>query len=161
MATLNLKKIPEYAQAKSVMIYLSAFGEIDTSYIAEELLSGGVKLTVPVTDKGRRVITPCLLSELDELTEGAYGIPEPKCFVPADKTSLDVVIVPGTVFDANGGRMGFGAGYYDRFLSDIGAVRIGLCHDFQLVPDTYPEPHDAMMNYIVTERRIIRCGKKL
>ena len=76
---------------------------------------------------------------------------------------MDLIIVPGIVFDVKGNRLGFGKGYYDRFLSpsaNFKAVKIGLAYEFQVVPKIDAQPHDITMDYIITEKRIIDCKNK-
>ena len=71
-----------------------------------------------------------------------------------EKADIDIVIVPGVAFDKKYNRMGYGKGYYDRFLKDMTALKIGVCHSFQLVDEIPSEPHDIKMDMIVTEREI-------
>ena len=96
-----------------------------------------------------------------DLAPGAYGILEP---VEAraervDPAKIDVVLVPGSVFDYRGGRFGYGGGFYDRFLSRDAprAVRIGLAFSFQVLDNIPIKPHDELMDYIITERQVISC----
>ena len=71
---------------------------------------------------------------------------------------LDLVIVPGIAFDKKGHRIGYGYGYYDRFLKTIKkkAVKIGLAFDFQLIESIPEEEHDVPMNIVVTDKEILR-----
>ena len=66
-----------------------------------------------------------------------------------------VILVPGLAFDRNGGRMGFGKGYYDRLLESSNAVKIGLCYDFQILEKIPTESHDVPMNFVITEKEIL------
>ena len=93
------------------------------------------------------------------LAPGAYGILEPETVVPVAPERLDLVLVPGVAFDKNGGRIGFGKGYYDRFLQKTSAKTVALCYGFQIVPDCFSESEDYPMDYIVTEDEVIACGK--
>ena len=68
---------------------------------------------------------------------------------------MDVVVVPGSVFDRSGYRTGYGGGYYDRFLENTDAIRVGVCFDFQLVDDVFPEEHDKRMDFIITEKNFL------
>ena len=95
-----------------------------------------------------------------DLESGAYGLMEPKedCAI-ADPQRIDLILVPGTAFDREGGRIGQGAGYYDRFLETRGALRVGVCHSFALLERVPCEMHDAAMDYVITPGGIIRTGR--
>ena len=95
------------------------------------------------------------IENAEELHKGAYGILEPSTKRPVAENDIDVIIVPGLAFDRRGGRMGFGAGYYDRLLIKTNAVKIGLCYDFQLMDSVPSEEHDVPMDYIITEKEIV------
>ena len=71
------------------------------------------------------------------------------------ENNIDVILVPGLAFDRNGGRMGFGKGYYDRLLESSKAVKIGLCYDFQILEKIPTESHDVPMNFVITEKEIL------
>jgi 5-formyltetrahydrofolate cyclo-ligase len=90
-----------------------------------------------------------------DMARGAYGILEPVSIKKAEVSDIDLIIVPGIAFDINGGRCGFGKGYYDRLLCESKAKKIGLCYDFQLVREIETDEHDIPMDMIITERRII------
>jgi len=97
------------------------------------------------------------LTDDSDMQTGAFGISEPKAQIPVPEEEIDVILVPGIAFDKKGGRIGFGKGYYDRLLSRTKAVKIGLCHAVQLVEDTFCEPHDVRMDYVITESELIVC----
>lgn len=87
--------------------------------------------------------------------KGAHGIPEPADAQAVRTEELRVVVVPGLAFDAQGGRLGHGQGHYDRLLANSGALLVGLCFESRLV-DTVPmEPHDARMDVVATEKRMV------
>lgn len=93
------------------------------------------------------------------LKSNVYGIPEPILTNDSESEEPDVVIVPGIVFDKQFNRIGFGGGYYDRFLKDKSAVKIGVCFESQLVEHIEAETHDIRMDIIVTEKQIIGAKK--
>jgi 5-formyltetrahydrofolate cyclo-ligase len=78
-----------------------------------------------------------------------------------DPASIDTVLIPGSVFDVTGGRLGYGGGFYDRFLSNSApqATRIGLAFSRQLVDRVPMEPHDQYMDFLVTEEQIFDCKR--
>lgn len=86
------------------------------------------------------------------LTPGSFGILEPGPGSPETAVSeIDAFLCPGLAFDRKGGRLGRGRGFYDRMLARAraDALKIGICFDFQLVPDTFPEPHDIFMDELL------------
>jgi 5-formyltetrahydrofolate cyclo-ligase len=93
------------------------------------------------------------------MQEGAFGIPEPcPTGIEYQADGADLIVVPGVAFDLSGNRIGYGKGYYDRFLNnpESKARLVGLCHDFQLIDGAIPaDLHDIQMDIIVTGRRII------
>ena len=98
---------------------------------------------------------------LDELQSGAYGIPEPSSGapeIPPDEISL--VIVPALSCDRNGYRLGYGGGYYDRFLARTHAAAAALCAESRLTDVLPREPFDLPCNYIITERQVLHTNEK-
>ncbi len=125
-------------------------------------LSQGKAVALPRTIIAQRQLECFQISSLDDLVTGAYSImePDPERCPRVDPSELDIVIVPGSVFDRRGGRLGYGGGYYDRFLSKDApqALRIALAFSFQVQDNNIPlQPHDELMDYIVTEKEIIHC----
>jgi 5-formyltetrahydrofolate cyclo-ligase len=78
--------------------------------------------------------------------------------VPGDLSGLDVVIVPALVIDPSGHRIGYGAGYYDRALAETRVIKVGVAFDFQLAPEIPVTPGDIPVDWVVTDRRVIRVG---
>ncbi len=134
-----------YKNAKTVMLYMPIKGEADVT----GLLGDEKVFLTPVTD-GDDIYA----AVLGETEKGAFGVPEPKDKTQFDKTKIDLVLVPGVAFDKEGNRMGYGKGYYDRFLKDMCAFKIGVCHSFQILDKIPSEKHDVKMDMIVTESAI-------
>lgn len=143
--------------AKTVMVYLSAFREVDTSEAVRKLAEYGKKIVVPVCNTEDCTITPSYINGFSDMHRGAYGIWEPDKIAEARISDIDVIIVPGIVFDENANRCGFGKGYYDRLLCECRAVKIGLCYDFQIVKSIETDEHDIPMDLVISERRIINA----
>ena len=91
---------------------------------------------------------------------GAFNIEEPDGDVLNDLSGIDMLIVPAEAYDRHGNRVGRGKGYYDRLLSGLKALTVGMAYDFQLVDEIDAEPHDMRVNYIITDRHIIACGNR-
>ncbi len=134
-----------YKKAKTVMIYMPIKGEADVTG-----LSGDEKLFLTPVTEGDDMYA----CKVGKMAEGAFGVPEPEVKESFDKREIDLVIVPGVAFDKKGNRMGYGKGYYDRFLEKTDAVKVGVCHSFQLVDFIPSEKHDIKMDLIVTEREV-------
>ena len=98
------------------------------------------------------------IESLDEMTAGSYEIKEPvKRSRAIDTAEIDTIAVPGVAFDLGGGRLGYGKGYYDRFLKGLGCAIIALAYEFQVLKENLPlEEHDVPVQAIVTEKRVIR-----
>ena len=91
----------------------------------------------------------------DSLRKGAFGIWEPKADgEEAVEGAIDLIIVPGVAFDAQGHRLGRGRGFYDRLLSSLDTPKVGICFDFQLVPSVPVESFDHPMDHVITESGI-------
>lgn len=148
--------IENIQDSSKFMLYVDFRNEVATREIILKLLNLGKEVYLPVTLKEEKKLIPKRIFLLDDLVSGAYGILEPNVDAPIiDPSLLDVVVVPGSVFDKNGYRTGYGGGYYDRFLENTDAIRVGVCFDFQLVDDVFPEEHDKRMDFIITEKNFL------
>jgi len=159
----NLKSLKEFQEAKNILFYVSCNNEVDTQEIIKELLKNKEKnIIVPYTIKNKPIIFVSGLKDFVELEPKLFGILEPKekYIREFNREKLDLVIVPGIVFDKNGHRIGYGYGYYDRFLKTIknNVVKIGLAYDFQLIDRIPEEKHDVSLNIIVTEKEIFKIN---
>lgn len=148
--------IENIQDSSKFMLYVDFRNEVATREIISTLLDLDKEVYLPVTLKNDKKLIPKRIFSLDDLVSGAYGILEPNVDAPIiDPSLLDVVVVPGSVFDKNGYRTGYGGGYYDRFLENTDAIRVGVCFDFQLVDDVFPEEHDKKMDFIITEKNFL------
>lgn len=154
--TLNLFKLKCIQTAKTVCSFLSAFKEPDTMPIIQKLLSCGQAVCVPVTDEENVTLSLSYIHNVSDLKKGAYGIWEPSSTEEANCGDIDVMLVPGLAFGRDGARLGFGKGYYDRLLANSRSIKIGLCHSFQLFNTIPSDAHDVPMDYIITEKEIIK-----
>ena len=134
--------------------------EVETLSLIQQCLSEGKKVSVPLTVPENSRLIPYNISDpATELRPGYCGIPEPDPMrlQTVSPGEIDVVIVPGSVFDEKGGRLGYGGGYYDRFLSNDApqALRVGLAFELQVVPEVPTLLHDQQLHYLVTEKRVV------
>ncbi len=158
----TLKNTDYYKNAKKIMIFISFGSEIDTHEFIKESIAEGKEILVPVTFHETREMKPSLLKSFNELEIGYFNILTPKEeFIRyIDPSEIDLVIVPGAVFDRDGYRVGYGGGFYDRFLTskvkkDI--PKISIAFDLQLVDKVPREEYDYPVDFIITEKEIINC----
>lgn len=144
----ELKGYPEFIGAEVVFCYVSAHGEVGTKELIKELLREK-KVVVPYcTDKEGNMI--CVrINSLSDLKEGSFGIQEPENPIEFPKENIDFAIVPAIAFDKEGYRLGYGKGYYDKFLKDINPYKLGVCQkEFfrELLPhDEYDVKMDSVL----------------
>lgn len=165
---LSLARIPEIEKSDITFVYVSFRSEVLTMPFIYMTLKKKKTITVPLTIvKKKKLLAVHLTDPEKELHPGYCGIPEPffpekkyqeKCIDPA---LIKVVIIPGSVFDYRGGRLGYGGGYYDKFLSGnaSGALRIGLAFQLQMADRLELQPHDQLMDIIITEKETYYCGR--
>ena len=139
---------PLLHDAKVVLAYYSLPDEVDTHVLIDELVAEGKTVLLPkvlddTTMELRRY------TGLQDLCEGAYHIMEPVGMTFTDLSQIDVALIPGVAFDAQGHRLGRGKGYYDRFLSLISTKTLGLCFDFQKVAEVPVEAQDVAVDKVV------------
>lgn len=141
----------------TVMAYASKEPEVQTMPLLRSLLAQGKKLVLPIIQKEDRTLRLSYVTSPSTLTPSTFGVPEPvHCEEPANASTIEVAIVPLIGFDRQGNRIGYGAGYYDRFFSDHpGIPSIGLAFSVQECPQIPTERFDHRLDYIVTEREII------
>ncbi len=149
-----IEHITAFNRAKSILVYHSLPDELSTNDLIAEYSSKKL-LFLPRVNGDDLDILPY---SPDMLEAGAFNIKEPTGDNIIDPTEIDVVIVPGVAFDLNGNRVGRGKGYYDRLLARTNAITIGVGYDFQLFESFEVEPHDKVMDYIVTERQILNIN---
>ena len=159
----HLIALAPYRSAATVLWYVSMPSEVATIPGIEATLADGKRVAVPWCDGDDLGLWR--LEAVAELEPGTWGIPEPP---PARRgeaarrvapEAVDFVVVPGLAFDRRGRRLGHGKGYYDRLLARCPAVRAGLCFDAQVFPAVPAGPHDAVMDWIVTERGASPAGR--
>lgn len=157
--TERITGAPFYRDSSFLCIYLSAFREPDTSFLISRAFADGKRVCVPITDRANHSLSLSEILPGDGFVKGAYGIREPERLRPVPADVWELAVIPGLAFSAVGGRVGFGEGYYDRLLAGSGGVKAGICHGFQLLKEITTQPHDAVMDWIITEGTVIDCGK--
>ena len=160
----NINRLDDFRLAEIVHIYLSIAGrnEVDTLPIAAELLENGRNVIVPITQFDGRSLRHVQLERLDNLVANKWEVPEPP--EPYNDSislaDLDIVLVPMLGGDEHGNRLGYGKGYYDRFLKQVHCPKVGLLFECCLVEEVPTEEHDVVLDYIVTDERVLELKKK-
>lgn len=140
---------------KQVLCYVSSSDiEVRTIDIINELLLKGIQVVVPKSIPDVCGLEFYSINDLDSLKRGFYNILEPDTDIcqPAKFIDGAVCIVPGLAFDRKGRRLGFGKGYYDRFLTHGKFIKVGLCYDCCLYGEIPHNEYDSVMDYIITEK---------
>lgn len=156
----RLLEDPEIESAETIAITLSNRPEIDTTFIIEALWKMGKQVAVPKCSPKDHSMQFYEI-ECFAQTERAYKKilePIPDLTVLVEKKNIDLIVVPGVVFDRQGYRIGFGGGYYDRYLSNFEGKRISIAFDEQVIETVPKETHDLPVHILITETERIVCG---
>ena len=149
----KLMELPLIAEADTVFTYVSTEIEVDTILFIDAMLSFGKTVAVPKCEgKEMRFYA---IDSLADLQTGAFGILEPVGDDEVTDFENSVCITPALSFNRDGYRLGYGGGYYDKYLSTHDTLKIGVCYDEQYF-DFEREPFDVAMDIIVTPTKIIR-----
>jgi len=158
--------IPEVNAARIILVYMHFRSEVQTTELINRITAAGKGLAIPLTRPEASQLTAVRITDPEtQVAPGYCGIPEPlpqlvkQAF--CDPRTIDAVAVPGSVFDRSGGRLGYGGGFYDRFLATAapGALRIGLAFELQVMDRVPVEPHDQFMDFVVTEEKLYDCRR--
>jgi 5-formyltetrahydrofolate cyclo-ligase len=154
-----LLSLPEFVSSSRIALYAGVHGEVSTDRIFKAAITQGKEVFFPKSESTVRPLLFYKTDSLEDLTPGLYGVPEPEgrgeSVSPIDPAELDLIVVPGIVFDHSGARLGFGKGYYDMVLSGVSAVKVALAFYMQVLEEPLPtEAHDIRMDMLITERGI-------
>lgn len=151
--------MPAFRESQTVMLYMALPQEVQTAAILTESRHQGKRVTVPVI-KPRGLVAAALPTGQLQFQPGPFGIPEPAASTAIiSPDDIHCVMVPGIAFDRRGTRLGFGKGYYDRFLCRLPATThvCGLAFSLQIVQHVPNLPHDVRMQSLVTEQGVLFC----
>ncbi|MBC8257619.1 MAG: 5-formyltetrahydrofolate cyclo-ligase [SAR324 cluster bacterium] len=156
----SLSKWDLFKNAAIVHIFLAKTAEPETRQIIELGWKYGKQIGVPCILPDKLELFHSQLNSFDNLSAGSLGVLEPSAETRIELSPkiFELIIVPGLAFDRNGGRIGYGKGYYDKFLANSSAFLLALAFDFQVLDRVPAEPHDISMNGILTETGLIFCG---
>jgi 5-formyltetrahydrofolate cyclo-ligase len=148
----NLKKIQDYQTAKTIAAYYSIGSEVRTHDILQDILSSGKILALPRVEDNHLVF--CNVSRFEDLEKGEFGIMEPKQNCP-QISEFDVILVPAIAMTKGGQRLGYGRGFYDRFLAYTKSTTIALTYSKFVVKNIPFSEDDVRIRLVVTEDEII------
>jgi len=161
----RLLALEQIRNRQSIFVYVSFRSEVATLTLIDTLIDMGKKVIVPITRvHEKRLDAIHITNRLTDLEPGYCDIPEPKEALCISKEiapeEIEIILLPGSVFDERGGRFGYGGGYYDRFLGNVPtATRIGLAYDLQIIEKAPLQVHDELLDMVVTESRVIHGGR--
>jgi 5-formyltetrahydrofolate cyclo-ligase len=149
-----------YQHARVVLGYMAFDHEVLTDGLMRRAMASGKQLVLPMVLGNRQGMALYVIEELErDVAPGYCGIlePQPRRTRAVAPETLELALIPGVAFDLRGGRLGLGAGFYDRLLSQLprGIPMVGLAFDFQVIPRLPLQPHDIPLDAIVTESRVI------
>jgi 5-formyltetrahydrofolate cyclo-ligase len=155
----HVRAVVTFCAGQTVMVYLALPYEVQTGPLISEARRRATRIVVPVV-RGAELVVVEFPDDCSRLRRGAYGILEPLGTAPTvQPEEIHCILVPGIAFDRQGGRLGYGKGYYDRFLPQVPTTTrwYGLAFALQVVPCVPQMPHDIRMHGVITERGMIPC----
>jgi 5-formyltetrahydrofolate cyclo-ligase len=153
----RLMGLPEVVAATTVMVFSSFGSEVETGPILRRLASRRVRVLLPRVVEREMHAVP--YAPGDRVTRAPFGAEEPSDGEPADPSEIDVVVVPGLAFDLLGHRVGYGGGFYDRFLKRTrrSVLTVGVCFGSQVMDEVPYGGADLPVSFLVTEDEAIEC----
>ncbi len=150
---VRLLQSPFFLEAESIFSYVSVEGEVDTKIILETALQMGKRVFVPRCIPGKeRLMDAVEIHSMEELSIQYFGLLEPKQEIPAsEERNFDLSLIPCVMADKRGGRLGHGAGYYDRFLAKAQGKKLCLCFSWYITDKIPMEEMDIPMDALLTE----------
>ena len=144
--------------SKCIFVYVDYRSEVQTTNIIDFFVKQGGIVCVPaIVPQSTKMVAVQIKRPTVDLAPGFKGISEPlpelRRHCTVDAGQIDIAVIPGLAFDRTGGRIGYGGGYYDRFLHDDApqALRVGLAYKLQMLPTVAMEKHDIFMDYVISE----------
>ena len=157
----NVRRLKEYKPAKTLLIYMSTPIEVDTVEIIKNAWADGKQVAVPRCIDGTRDMEFHYIADFDCVSPGTFSVLEPSPDLPVvTDFSGCLMIVPGMRFDMKGYRIGYGKGYYDRYMVRFTGISAGICYSDELKPFMYHGRYDRAVNIVVTDKRIKTCDRR-
>ncbi len=154
----RLFSLPDFKKAQTILFFASFRSEVETGDMIRRALAMGKQIVLPKV-KGKELALFRIADFDKDVAPGTWDIPEPMTRTPSDLRDIDLIIVPGAAFDEEGNRLGYGAGFYDKLLSDYRKSTVALAFEEQIVSKVPADQHDIPIQIIVTEKRVITKQK--
>ncbi len=139
----------------TVMLYAAFRGEPETHWLLQKLLERKKRVALPKSQKNG-IMEAYVVSTLEALVPATFGILEPPADVLLPQNEQQLILVPGAVFGRDGSRIGYGAGFYDRYLAGcLQAIKAGLCYEFALIDRVPMDVYDVKMDFFFTENGLV------
>lgn len=153
----QLQELPAFKKAETVHCYVSMNKrrEVNTHPLIKQMLSSDKQVVVPITHPDTGTLTHHELCFYKDLKPNKWGVPEPNGGAEVPVTNLDVVVIPMVGGDEKCNRIGYGGGFYDRFLKNVTCPKVGLSFEQNVLTKLPVESFDIPLDYIITEERII------
>lgn len=158
----NVRKLYQYNSCGTILVYVSTPIEIDTRGIIENAWADGKKVAVPRCIPETREMEFHYISSFDDLSSGAFSVLEPHKQLPTvTDFSGCLMIVPAVTVDGDGYRLGYGKGYYDRYMARFTGFSVVLCYSCEFIGKLYHGHFDAPSSAVVTEKKIKTCKRSV
>lgn len=148
----------------NIFVYISFRSEVDTKLLIIKMLRDRKNIFVPKISDKTNDMEAIRITSLNELEENRFGTLEPVTYDNAvDPKIIDVILMPGIAFDNEGSRIGFGKGYYDKYIKRArrDVKKVGLAYDLQIVDKIDKDDYDESVDYIITEKKVIKVNKSI
>jgi 5-formyltetrahydrofolate cyclo-ligase len=154
-----------FQQSRTIMLYVSMGSEVATDNMIQESLQMGKRVAIPYLQEQYGKMDASEIHNLtDDLMEGKFNtrVPKPECYRPLAPADVDLIVLPAVAFDEQGNRMGYGGGYYDRYLKTINShtALAGINFTTQVVKEIPTQPHDMPVDYVIHEQGILQLQKE-
>ncbi len=152
----------EFMRARTVDVFIPFGDEVDILPAIHKAFAAGKRIITQRVPAHGPHLEHYFIDDLDGLIPGPFGIPEPdpETCPPAAVSDADLIIVPGLLFDRHGNRLGYGKGFYDRFLAQTQALKIAVAFSVQLIDAVPVTAHDIPVDMIITEQGVLICRQK-
>ena len=154
----QLLSFPPFQSSPEILFYYPFRQEVDLLLTLNHALKSQKKVLLPRIQPQKTLSIHHITNITHDLKENSLGIKEPAAHCPSfPSEKIKLILIPGVAFDLSGHRLGYGSGYYDRFLPSHPALKVGIAYEFQILPNIIPQDHDIAMDYVITEKRVIVC----